>query len=152
MKSREKIVDTALSWFGTAYHHHARIKKNEHGLGGVDCAQFPIAVYSELELIPDVKPEYSEQWHLNSGDPNLSDEDKEIYLNWVRKFAKEIPIEEAQDGDFLVWKFGRRFSHGGILINKEQVIHALINIGVTITNIQEDSELNNRPVKAFTIF
>jgi cell wall-associated NlpC family hydrolase len=138
--TRGDVVREALSWEATPYHHRARIK----GVG-VDCAQFPAAVYEAVGLIPHIAPAYSPQWMLHR--------DEEQYLGWVRRFACEIPREEAGPGDFAIWKFGRCYSHGAIVIDLPEVIHALIlGGGVIRGHADRDEELRTRPVKYFTLF
>lgn len=138
--TREQVVREALSWERTPYHHRARVK----GVG-VDCAQLPIAVYSAVGLIPAIEPDYSPQWMLHR--------DEEQYLGWVRRFAREIPRAEAGPGDFAIWKFGRCYSHGAIVLDLPHVLHALIlGGGVTRGHVDRDEELRSRPVLYFTLF
>ena len=137
--TRDKVVQEALTWLGTPYHSHARIK----GVG-VDCAQLPVAVYVACGLIDTFNPNYDAQWHMHR--------DEELYLDFVKPHAKEIDPKDVQAGDFLIWRFGRTYSHGAIVINPPRIIHAYIDVGVTIDNYFEHSELANRPMKAFTLF
>lgn len=139
MINRDDVVKEAMTWLGTPYHGHARIK----GVG-VDCAQLPAAVYAACGLIDDFDPSYDEQWHLHR--------EEELYLKFVFERAKEINLDEAESGDFLIWRFGRTFSHGGIMIDNCRVIHAQIEMGVIIDDITQNSELINRPRRAFTLF
>jgi cell wall-associated NlpC family hydrolase len=137
---RAAIVAEALSWERTPYHHRAKIK----GVG-VDCAMYPAAVFSAVGLIPDITPEYSPQWMLHR--------DEEQFLGWVREYAVEIEREQVGPGDFAIWKFGRCYSHGAIVIDLPEVIHAVIvGGGVIRANIDRDEELRSRPVKFFTLF
>ena len=137
---RAAIVTEALSWERTPYHSNARLK----GIG-VDCAQFPAAVFEAVGLVPHLAPEYSPQWMLHR--------DEEQFLGWVRDYAVEIEHEQVGPGDFAIWKFGRCYSHGAIVIDLPEVIHAvIIGGGVIRANIDRDEELRSRPVKFFTLF
>ena len=137
---RGEIVVEALSWERTPYHHRAKLK----GVG-VDCAMYPSAVYAAVGLTPDLMPEYSPQWMLHR--------DEEQFLGWVRDYAVEIEREQVGPGDFAIWKFGRCYSHGAIVIDLPEVIHAvIIGGGVIRANIDRDEELRSRPVKFFTLF
>ena len=137
---RAEIVAEALTWNATPYHSHGRLK----GIG-TDCAQFPALVYRACDLIPDLNPEYSPQWMLHR--------DEEQFLGWVRDYAVEIEREQVGPGDFAIWKFGRCYSHGAIVIDLPEVIHAvIIGGGVIRANIDRDEELRSRPVKFFTLF
>jgi len=138
--TRADVVREALTWERTPYHHRARVK----GVG-VDCAQYPAAVYEFVGLIPHLDPEYSPQWMLHR--------DEEQYLGWVTRYAREIDRAQAEPGDFAIWKYGRCFSHGAIIIDLPEVIHAvIIGGGVTRANIDRDEELRSRPVRFFTLF
>jgi cell wall-associated NlpC family hydrolase len=138
--SREAVVGEALSWLGTPYAHRQRLK----GVG-VDCAQLPLAVYAAAGLIPETDVgAYAPQWHLHRGE--------ELYLAWVEQFGREIAVEAAQAGDFLIWRYGRTFSHGAIALDGDHVIHARRGLGVVIDRPNCDEELRTRPVRAFSLF
>jgi cell wall-associated NlpC family hydrolase len=137
---RAAIVAEAISWEGTPYHSHARIKG-----AGVDCAQLPAAVYSAAGCMPIVHPVYSEQWMMHRDD--------EIYLSEIRRFAREIAIEAIQPGDLVVWKFGRTYSHSAIVIDPPLVIHAVLKGRAVIrADIDGDEDLRSRPRMAFSVF
>ena len=100
---RDNIVRAAKDWLGTPYHHHARIK-TRHGLRHV-----PLAVYQECGVLPREyrPPQYSVQWHLHRSE--------ELYLKEIEEFAVEIQTP-PQPADFIVFRFGRTFSHGAIVV------------------------------------
>jgi len=137
--SREAVVSEAMKWLKTPYHANARV------LGaGVDCAQFPCAVYSAVGLVPDLQPVYDRQWFQHR--------DEELYLEWVRPYATEISPIQVQPGDFLIWQWGRTFSHGAIVVSHTDVIHAQEPHGVIISNFKQDCDLSRKAVKAFTLW
>lgn len=138
-EERHAVMEEALSWLRTPYQHYARVKG-----AGVDCAQLPIAVYSTCGIIPAVDPKYPKQWHLNRSE--------ELYLDWVKEFAVEIPEDQVGPGDFMVWKWGRTFSHGAIILNPPKLIHAFIGLGVCIDDYTRNEELKNRQRRAFTVW
>lgn len=137
---RAAVVAEARTWLSTPYHHNARVK----GVG-VDCGQLPIAVYSALGLIPAVDPDYSPQWMLHR--------DEEVYLDLVRGFGVEIPVERVGPGDFAIWRFGRTFSHGAIVVDMPMIIHACSGDGmVLLADTRSEGDLAGRPVKFFTLW
>jgi cell wall-associated NlpC family hydrolase len=138
---RAAIVTEALSWIATPYHHGARLK----GVG-VDCAQFVLAVYAGVGLIPDFDPEaYPHDWHLHR--------DAERYMTQVERFAHEVAICDIKPGDVMLFKFGRAFSHGAIVTKYPQVIHAVLSSGsVTLGDADRDHDLIGRPVRAYSIW
>jgi cell wall-associated NlpC family hydrolase len=164
---RAEIVRAAKDWLGTPYHHHARIKH-----GGVDCAMFPLAVYQECGVLPPdfTPPDYSMQWHLHRSE--------ELYLKTIAPFVREKkpcecpchagdkstmcvcgngwecegnPIHGPFAADFVVFKFGRAFSHGAIVVDWPIIIHSYIPHGVLLGDALRDGELLNREMKFFEV-
>lgn len=137
MTSREAVVIEARSWLGTPYHHHGRIK----GVG-VDCAMILCEVYEVVGLIPFVDPGvYPHDWHLHR--------DEERYLGWLEKYGRETGTPGP--GDVGVWRFGRCFSHAGIMIGGGLLVHAYLGEGVMLGSVNEEPLLK-RPVKYFTFW
>jgi NlpC/P60 family putative phage cell wall peptidase len=121
--TQERIIIEALSWEGTPYHHHARIK----GVG-VDCAMLLCEVFEVAGLVPHVDPgNYPPDWHFH--------QNGEMYRDWLEKYA--IQVEgEPQAGDVVLYKFGRVGSHAAIVLQYPEVIHAYIREGC----VRGDSE------------
>jgi cell wall-associated NlpC family hydrolase len=136
---RAEIIRAAREWLGTPYHHHARIKK-----AGADCAMFPLAVYQECGVLPaDFQPPaYSMQWHLHHSE--------EIYLQIIAPFTQE-KSSEPLPADFVVFKFGRAFSHGAIVVEWPLIIHSYIPRGVLLGDALRDGELIGREMKIFEV-
>ena len=138
----ERVVAEAMSWLGTPYAHRQRLK----GVG-VDCAQLPLAVYAATGLIPaeaDVGA-YAAQWHLHRGE--------ELYLRHVEALGgREIAREEAEPGDFAIWRYGRTFSHGAVLVGQGgRIVHAVRGQGVVLGDLNADEDLRARPVKLYRL-
>lgn len=129
-EERDAVVAEAMTWLRTPYHHRAAIK----GVGA-DCAMFPIRVYESLDLIPPTDPgNYPQQWHLSRGE--------EIYLGHLQRLAQPVSSRDAiKRGDFGVWRFGRLFSHGAIILEPPMIIHACLFEGVTMDNIETHKDL-----------
>ena len=136
---RNNIVRSAKEWLGTPYHHHARVKH-----AGADCAMFPLAVYQECGALPREyrPPQYSVQWHLHRSE--------ELYLTEIEKFVTEIQAP-PQPADFIVFRFGRTFSHGAIVVEWPIVIHSYIPHGVLLSDALRDGELLGREHKCFEV-
>ncbi len=138
---REQVVAEALSWLGTPYAHRQRLK----GVG-VDCAQLPLAVYAAAGAIgaADVGA-YASQWHLHRGE--------ELYVGHVQALGgREIARTECQIGDLALWRYGRTFSHGAILVGPGvRVVHAVRGLGVVLGDLDADEDLKRRPLRLFTL-
>lgn len=133
---KKAVIDEALSWRGTPFHHAGRIK----GVG-VDCAMFPLEVFSRVGLIPplDNVASYPADWHLHR--------DEERYLWTVQGYADECPPDEA---DFALFRFGRCFSHGAIVLGWPRLIHAYVKQGV-IEGQADQAPLADRDFKTFML-
>lgn len=139
-EQRALVCEKAREWLGTPYHHNQGLK----GVG-TDCALFPAAVYAEAGMIDPISPSYTQDWHLHRS--------REIYVEWVLKCGGiEIPQEQARGGDLALWKWGRAFSHGGILLDETTIIHSYVDIGVTLDNVYQHEELRLRPSRWFTFW
>ncbi len=132
---RAAVVAEARAWLRTPYHHMGRVKG-----AGVDCATLLAEVYARAGVVPSVAvPFYPPDWHLHR--------DAERYLGFVLDHAVELSADESTpiaDGrelkalpaDLALWRFGRCFSHGAIVIDWPLVIHAYAGKGCVL----EDAE------------
>lgn len=128
-EERDRFVNAAKSWLGTPYHHRAQVKG-----AGVDCATLIAACAYEAGLCPKLElPFYTFQWNVNQSD--------EAYLNVVRQYMHEVPTHTGP-GDIVVWKFGKTFSHGAIIVQWPIIIHALVNDKVTYEDAEKCGFLN----------
>ncbi|MDR3471594.1 MAG: hypothetical protein P4M09_07870 [Devosia sp.] len=138
-EGRAAIVREARTWLRTPYHGGARIK----GVG-VDCGQLAIGVYANAGVIEAFEPDpYPLDWHIHR--------DVERYMLTVMRFGREIGRDEVGPGDLALYKFGRVFSHGAIVIDWPVVIHAVLRDGVvTLGDAETDVDLVGRPVRYFS--
>jgi cell wall-associated NlpC family hydrolase len=108
---RSQVVAEALTWRNTPFQHQQRLK----GVGA-DCAQWISAVYEEILGWPRQDfGEYPEFWMKHGHD--------DLYMNQVRRLFVEC-TNSALPGDLIVFKYGKFFSHGAILVSWPIVIHA----------------------------
>lgn len=137
-EDRARVVAEARSWLDakTPYHHHARIKG-----AGVDCAQLLCGVYEACGLVPHVETgHYPTNWHLHRSE--------EMFLGWLKRYA--VPTERPQAGDCAVFRFGRTFSHGAVMIAEDACIHSYIGRGVMLNRLNE-APLAGREVMFWSI-
>jgi cell wall-associated NlpC family hydrolase len=107
---RNAIIKEALSWVGTPYAQQAAVKG-----AAVDCVMLMVsAMVAGGILLPfDPRP-YPPLFHLHRDD--------ERYLGWLTAIGNEVA--SPQPGDFVLWKFGRVYSHGGVIIAPGVVCNA----------------------------
>jgi cell wall-associated NlpC family hydrolase len=110
MDFRAAIVAEARTWLGTPWHHAARVKG-----AGVDCGQFLIAAYTGAGLVPGFETgPYSIDHMMHSGE--------ELFLGFVEAHLDRT--DTPLPGDVAVWRYGRCFSHGAIVLDWPLIIHA----------------------------
>ncbi len=124
-QQRAAVVAEARTWLGTPYHHEGRVK----GVG-VDCLQLLAGVFSapSVGLIEKpLIPHYPWDWHLHR--------DAERYMEGLTRYTREIEAP-PHPGDIVLFRFGRCFSHGGIVVKWPTIIHAYVGKGCVLEDAQ----------------
>ena len=131
-QGRTAIVREGLSWIGTPFRDCADVKGPK---GAVDCAMLLVRCYVDTGRLPPFDPRpYPPRWHLHK--------DRQRFLEWVEDKLGGRRVERPRLGDVVIWQFGRCFSHGAILINRQEVVHAYAHARMCIT-----SRLDEHPLK-----
>ena len=119
-EQRQAVIAEARKWIGTPYHLNAQIV----GVG-VDCGTFLTAVFEGAGLIerPDLGT-FTPDFNLHRGD--------EVYLGWLRKYCRQVTT--ARPGDIVVYRFGRIFAHGALVLDWPQIIHCYTGRGVILAD------------------
>jgi cell wall-associated NlpC family hydrolase len=141
-EARARVVEVARSWIGTPFHHVHGVKGR-----GVDCAHFLARVYEEAGVIEPVKIEYyPPQWFLHR--------EEEKFIGYVLQCGgREIPEYQAQTGDAVLYKIGRCYAHGAIIVSwPKEIIHAYVTAGGVMPFGGRDSDLRGKPVKFYSLF
>lgn len=134
---KDLIIREAESWLGTPYHHHGRIK----GVG-VDCAMLICKVFENVGATPEVDPGfYSSQFGLHR--------DEEQFISWVEKYGKEV--EGPVEGGIVLFKYGRCFSHGGIIVEGGFFVHAVMKTAMVIKSQLSEPEYAERQMKFYEL-
>jgi cell wall-associated NlpC family hydrolase len=138
---RANVCRIAREYQGTPYHANAR-RKGLHG--GVDCLTFIVNVYEEAGLIAKQNlPHYSATWHLHSYE--------EKYKATISSYCRLIDF--PQHGDLVLYKMGKCFSHGVIVLKwPTEVIHAYFGRNVFITNADNDGALVGRTKEFYSFW
>lgn len=140
-EQREAVWQEALTWQGTPWAHQGRVKR-----AGVDCCQFPLAVYSGTGLIEAFDTgNYPRDWHIHMREERI--------VPMVEQFAREIENEAAQRGDLHVFKIGNVYSHCAIIGEPGRLgIHASIRAQmVTLCDLDRDYDLISSKRRTFTL-
>jgi cell wall-associated NlpC family hydrolase len=130
-EERSRVVAAARSWIATPYHDCACVKGH-----GVDCAFLIKAAFEEAGLEPPIAIEaYSPTWMLHRSE--------EKFLAKVFERATEIAEANAKPGDLVVYKFGRTFSHGAIIVDPgfPAIIHAYKQAGIVTLGEGDQGDL-----------
>jgi NlpC/P60 family putative phage cell wall peptidase len=134
---RAAVISAAESWIGTPYHHMGRLK----GVG-CDCLTLLAAVYHEAGVVPAIEiPFYSPDWHLHRS--------AERYMEGLLAYAREV--DAPRPGDSALFRFGRCFAHGAIVVEWPRVIHAWNGLGVVRGDASKPN-LSDRSVRFFSPF
>lgn len=136
---RAEIVHEGMTWLGTPYHHHGRLR----GVG-VDCAMLLCEVFERCGLVARVEPgHYPTDWHLHRSE--------ELFMGWLER-AGAVRVAVPQPGDIGLFRFGRCFSHGAVVVSHAGlVLHAYVGRGVILTALDEDP-LQGREVQWWSLW
>lgn len=149
-KERAAVVVEARSWRGTPYHHEGKIK----GVG-CDCAMLILESFVGAGLVerPDIK-RYTHDWHMHRSEEKYL-ETVEAHLHRVDDL--ELSLEERgtdfrpMPGDVLVWRIGRTYSHGALVVDWPRIVHAYFP-----SQMVEEEDLNKiralvtRPMRVYS--
>ena len=140
-EQRAAVVAEALTWQTTPYHPSAQIKG-----AGVDCLTLLVATFTAVGLIRDVEVPYYPNDYMHH-------RDAEQYLEGLLQYTTEIDGPPLP-GDIALWKFGRCYSHGAIVVAWPTVVHACAGRNVStddaeaaawLTHVGENTADRGRP-------
>lgn len=137
---RQRVCDIARTWLRTRYHDCACVKG-----AGVDCAQIIRAVFEEAQLEAPIKIEpYSPQWFLHRS--------REKYIEKVLERAHEITEAQALPADIVLYKIGRCYAHGAIIVDPgwPRIVHAYKPARTVIEDDGSMGPLGERPRRFFS--
>lgn len=137
VRLRKAIISEAESFLGTPYHHMGAVKG-----AGIDCAKILIEVYAAVGLAerPDVGY-YPSDWMLHRSE--------ERYLGWIEKFCTEVQTPAM--GDIVLFRFGRCFSHSGMVVDYPRIIHAQRDDGCCFADASKGA-LAGRATRFYSFF
>ena len=120
-----KIADAALEYLGTPHVNQAKVKGK-----GVDCGMLLIASLEDAGAVEkdsiEIAP-YSNEWHLHHSE--------EWFKGYIETYCDKV--DELQEGDFILYQYGRCASHGAVYVGNGIVCHALVNHGCVLTEMDD---------------
>lgn len=148
---RARFCSEALTWVGTPFGDCGDVRGPN---GRVDCAMMMVRASVDSGLLPAFDPRpYSPRFAMHSSEQK--------FTNFLRDRLGAVETGVPQVGDVVVWQFGRSFSHGGVLVNTQEVVHAYYAAGLTLVSRTDEAVLRfvsvgranlPRPVKFFTLW
>ena len=141
-EERARVLAVVETWVGTPFHDCAGIKNV-----GVDCAHLLARVFEEAELVEkrDIK-KYSPQFFLHRSD-------EEFLKTVLSHDCHEITESEVKPGDVILYKVGRCYAHGAIVVQyPTDIIHAHKASGRVVHSHVEHGEFVNRLKRFFSLW
>lgn len=121
-----RVAEIAVSWIGTPF------------LGGqwpavkgraADCCSFVAGVLAECRGDDLTAPHYDWQAPWSRGDDLIEPE--------LAKIADPIHESAAREGDIVLFRLGRGWSHAAIYLSGDRVIHCDGHYGVVVASLRE---------------
>jgi hypothetical protein len=139
--ARAAFVAEALSWIGTPFVDCADVKGPD---GAVDCAMLLTRCAVDSGLVAPFDPRPYPPRHM------LHHEEQH-FLAWVTGTLGCVEVESPRPGDVAVYWFGRCFSHGAVLINAHEVVHAWAHERMVNATLRTTPGLVEMPFRGRTI-
>jgi NlpC/P60 family putative phage cell wall peptidase len=140
VEQRAAVVVEARSWMLTPYHNSADIRG-----AGVDCGMLIVRVFVDLGLVEPFDPRpYAPDWMLHRDD--------EKYLDFFTERCCRVAA--PQPGDIALFRYGRSFSHGGIVtaVDPVRIVHAYHDAGCVIEEGLAQNPVLTDPKRKLTYF
>lgn len=99
-------------------------------------------VYERAGVVERVDPgAYPQQFGMHR--------EEEQFAGWLARYAD--PVDDPAPGRAVLFKFGRCFSHGGIMINDTELVHAVLKVGSVIVGALSDPDVSRRARQFFEV-
>lgn len=132
-KGRLGIIEEAFSWLGTPFVNNGDIKGPN---GAVDCAMLLRRCYVDTGRLEAFDPRpYPPSWHVHQSE--------ELFIKWIEKLGG-IETDKPQLADIAIYQFGRCFSHGAVIVNSKEIVHAFAGAGMCLLSRMDEPVLAYR--------
>lgn len=117
MITRQNVVDEALTWLGTPFHHEARVK----GIGA-DCVGVVLGIAVNVG-IRVMDREHYPAYPIHG-----------IFCEAVDSQTNAVDLIDVLPGDLMKFKWGRDPQHLAIIVsvNPVKIVHAYAQVGCCI--------------------
>lgn len=111
-QERVAVIDEGLSWIKTPFIDCGDVKGPK---GAVDCAMLQVRTFVDTGILEPFDPRPYSPDHMRH---SL----KEEFLGWIAPRSRQV--KTPRPGDVAVYLFGLVFSHCGLIINSQEIVHA----------------------------
>jgi len=102
-----------------------------------------VRVYVDTGVLAPFDPRpYPPMWHLHRNE--------EKFLGWLFQLGQEV--ERPRVGDVVIAKFGKVFSHGAIVVNERQLIHAHLDEKTVLLLDLHHPVFETRKIRFFNVW
>jgi cell wall-associated NlpC family hydrolase len=109
MSWRDEVIANAQGYLGLPY-----IPRCLEASLGLDCGTLIWHSFKDIISLPPFPADYPSDWALHNEDTR--------YTDWIDPYVVRVP--RPIRGGISVYKYGRSFSHGVIVLDRQNVIHA----------------------------
>lgn len=128
-----RVVSEGMSWIGTPFRDCADIKGKS---GGVDCAMLLVRTFVDTGVLKPFDPRpYPPQWHMSHSE--------ERFLGWIEERLGGVRVDRPRLGDVVVYHFGRCYSHGALVINSREIVHAHAKSALCHVSLMNETDLTH---------
>jgi cell wall-associated NlpC family hydrolase len=140
LDERNCVVAEARKWILTPYHNCADVRG-----AGVDCGMLIVRVFVDLGLVSPFDPRpYDPDWMLHR--------DNEKYLSFFTERC--ISVAAPQQGDIALFRYGRSYSHGGVVtcVDPVSIVHASHDAGCVVEEGLQQNPALTDPKRKLAFF
>lgn len=128
----QAVIAEARTWVGTPHRHRQMVKG-----AGVDCALLLLCSWSGAGIVELFDPGfYTHDWHMHKSE--------ELYLSKIEQYMapvdtrplttaerlEEDPSFSVDPGRVMMMRYGRTYSHGVIVTEWPNIVHAYFPSGI----------------------
>ena len=140
---QEKFIEEARKWADAKvkYRHRGTTKR------GCDCTGLVIGIMRSLGYIKKYELRmYPRDWNLHSGAGNYIIEE-------ITKISDEIPNNDIDNGDLVVFRFGKCIAHIGVMVDMSSrlFVHSLFSAKCCKYSILKNSMWSKRWIKSYRL-